>query len=345
MASLSNPADFRRFPPSPVEVVINVDCDDQTVAGIPREQTWRTPPTLGIGLTRPSKGLASRWTDPGPASHETQTSALPDHYTVALAMRRTNASISVGGGAIHSGDIASGMSHVTSPGEPVSATFRLPCDFIHLFLPKSLMEKCCAELGVSDEADPPRFPPHFQRSAAVEQLIRSLATIPPGEPATAQLYIEGVSLAVAAQLLLAHRQPARAEDKPKIPPLPKWRLKRALDFIEANIAEPITLPALAESAGLTRMYFAAQFRTATGLRPHEFVLRRRIERAQDMLLTSNITLMDASFNTGFQTQAHFTTVFKKLVGQTPNQWREAHRRHIHIAAATLKASQSSSAVF
>ncbi len=339
------PTDFRRLAPCPAEIVMNVDEDDESAAGIPRERTWRTPPKLRIGSTRPLKGLASRWTDPGPASHETHATALPDHYTVALAMRRTNASISVGGGAIHSGDIAFGMSHVTSPGEPVSATFRLPCDFIHLFLPKSLMAQCCAELGMSEEADPPRFPPQFQRSAAVEQLIRSLATIPPGEPATAQLYVEGVSLAVAAQLILAHRQPGRSGDRPKIPPLPKWRLKRALDFIEANIAEPITLPALAETAGLTRMYFAAQFRAATGLRPHDFVLRRRIDRAQDMLLTSNITLMDAAFNTGFQTQAHFTTVFKKHVGQTPNQWREARRRHINIAAGPLKTSQSSGTVF
>jgi len=322
-----------------------IDGDDEAPTGIPRERAWRRPPMLEIFMSHQPKGLASRWTDPGCGSRDTHATALPDHYTVALAMRRTNASISVAGGAIHSGDIASGMSHVTSPGEPVSATFRSPCDFIHLFLPKSLMAQCCEELGISGASDPPRFPPQFQRCATVEPLIRSLANIPPGGPAVAQLYIEGVSLAVAAQLILAHRQPKKTGDNPKIPPLPKWRLKRALDYIDANIAEPITLPALAESAGLTRMYFAAQFRAATGLRPHDFVLRRRIEKAQDMLLASNASLMDTAFNTGFQTQAHFTTVFKKLVGQTPNQWREAHRPPTHLSATLGGRGPSRAAAF
>jgi AraC-like DNA-binding protein len=72
------------------------------------------------------------------------------------------------------------------------------------------------------------------------------------------------------------------------------------------------------------MYFAAQFRAATGVRPHEFILRRRIERAQDMLLNSGTALVEIALSVGFQTQAHFTTVFKKIVGQTPHRWREAN---------------------
>jgi AraC-like DNA-binding protein len=69
------------------------------------------------------------------------------------------------------------------------------------------------------------------------------------------------------------------------------------------------------------MHFAAQFRVATGLRPHEFVLRRRISRAQERLVTSRLRLVDVALGVGFQTQAHFTTVFKRVVGQTPDRWR------------------------
>jgi AraC-like DNA-binding protein len=315
----------------PCPIAIQLNYDDETQAGIPRERVWRQPPLLDSAFTHVSKGLASRWTNPASSSHETHATALPEHYTVALALRRTNASFSVAGGTIHSGDIASGMSHVLSPGESVSAIFRSPCDFIHLFLPKGVMEQCYEQLGVAGQYEQPKFSPQFQRCATVEPLIRSLANIPPGGPAVAQLYIQGVSLAVAAQLILSHRPPYQTGEKLKIPPLPKWRLKRTLDYIEANIAEPITLPALAKCAGLTRMYFAAQFRVATGFRPHDFVLRRRIERAQDMLLAPKITLTDIAFNTGFQTQSHFTTVFKRLVGQTPNRWREAHRVSAHMS--------------
>jgi AraC-like DNA-binding protein len=68
------------------------------------------------------------------------------------------------------------------------------------------------------------------------------------------------------------------------------------------------------------MHFAAQFRAATGLRPHEYLLRRRIERAQELLRREPISLSDVALSVGFQTQAHFTTVFKRFVGRTPHRW-------------------------
>ncbi|MGO9933646.1 MAG: helix-turn-helix domain-containing protein [Steroidobacteraceae bacterium] len=96
---------------------------------------------------------------------------------------------------------------------------------------------------------------------------------------------------------------------------------RVLKYIDANIGEPITLANLAAAAGLSRMYFARQFRAATGIRPHDYVLRKRIERAQQMLAEKPAALVDIAMSVGFQTQAHFTTVFKKFVGNTPCQWR------------------------
>jgi AraC-like DNA-binding protein len=103
--------------------------------------------------------------------------------------------------------------------------------------------------------------------------------------------------------------------------LVRWRLKRAIDYMEEHIADPITLPEIAAAVGLTRMHFAAQFRAATGLRPKEFFLRRRIDHAKRLLLESPGRLIDIALLTGFQTQAHFTTVFKRYVGCPPHEWR------------------------
>lgn len=110
--------------------------------------------------------------------------------------------------------------------------------------------------------------------------------------------------------------------------LPKWRLKRVTAYIEENLGESVTLAGMAEAAGLSRMHFAAQFRIATGVRPHDYLLRRRIERAQALLLDTRDPLVEVALAVGFQTQAHFTTVFRRLVGDTPYQWRCANRtRH------------------
>jgi len=73
------------------------------------------------------------------------------------------------------------------------------------------------------------------------------------------------------------------------------------------------------------MHFASQFRVATGLQPHEFLLRRRIRRAEELLQNGTMTIVEIALNVGFQTHAHFSTVFKRFVGHTPRQWRAANQ--------------------
>jgi len=106
--------------------------------------------------------------------------------------------------------------------------------------------------------------------------------------------------------------------------LQKWRLKRVMQYVDENLSAKITLEQLAAVAGLSRMHFAAQFRVAVGMRPHEYLLKCRIERAQDLLKQGDVSLVDTALTVGFQTQAHFTTVFKRFVGDTPYQWRSAY---------------------
>jgi AraC family transcriptional regulator len=106
--------------------------------------------------------------------------------------------------------------------------------------------------------------------------------------------------------------------------LQKWRLKRVLDYVDDHLSAKITLQNLAMVAGLSRMHFAAQFRAALGMRPHEYLLKRRIERAEELLKQAEVSLVDVALTVGFQTQAHFTTVFKRFAGDTPYQWRCAY---------------------
>ena len=78
----------------------------------------------------------------------------------------------------------------------------------------------------------------------------------------------------------------------------------------------ITLSVLAKIAGLSRMHFAAQFRVATGYRPREYLLHQRIERAKSLLSNSETALAEVALTVGFSTQAHFSTVFKQITGET-----------------------------
>jgi AraC family transcriptional regulator len=106
--------------------------------------------------------------------------------------------------------------------------------------------------------------------------------------------------------------------------LQNWRLKRVLQYVDDHLTAKITLQDLAKVAGLSRMHFAAQFRAAVGMRPHQYLLKRRIERAEALLKQAEISLVEVALTVGFQTQAHFTTVFKRFAGDTPYQWRSAY---------------------
>jgi AraC family transcriptional regulator len=170
--------------------------------------------------------------------------------------------------------------------------------------------------GPSDESYPRML------SMTVDQLSRVLRTAGIDIRRLDRSTENAVRIAVMASLVETSVPPApEIEKKRAVAAFPKWRLMRVLRYIETHMGEPITLANLAATVGLSRMYFAKQFRATTGIRPHDFVLCKRIERAQQLLAATSDALVDIALSVGFQTQAHFTTVFKKVTGTTPYQWR------------------------
>lgn len=131
------------------------------------------------------------------------------------------------------------------------------------------------------------------------------------------------------------REPA-AEKALALPPLQLWRLQRVVLYIEAHLADQVTLLDLSTAAGFSPMHFAGLFRLATGVRPHDYVLRRKVEEAQLVLLTTDTPIVDVALSFGFLSQAHFTTVFKRFVGTPPLRWQSLRRRQIRSAVFRLR---------
>ncbi len=85
-----------------------------------------------------------------------------------------------------------------------------------------------------------------------------------------------------------------------------WRLQRVVDYVESHLSDRISLSDLSEAAGLSRMHFAAQFRLATGVSPHAYIIKRKVERAEQLLLDRAFSIVDIALLLGFSSQAHFT---------------------------------------
>jgi AraC family transcriptional regulator len=168
----------------------------------------------------------------------------------------------------------------------------------------------------------------------IKRLSDALAATESADDRYTEICADALRLAIVTRLLGLQSDAQRSTERTgrviegsaerQMRSLQKWRLKRVFEYVDNHLSGKITLLDLAEVAGLSRMHFAAQFRAATGFRPHEYLLRRRIQRAEELLRQSTMTLVEIALTVGFQTQAHFTTVFKRFVGDTPYQWRNAH---------------------
>ncbi len=111
-----------------------------------------------------------------------------------------------------------------------------------------------------------------------------------------------------------------------LPPLPtggltRSRLIRVLDFIQANLDGEIHLDDLSGAIGLSPFHFAKAFKQSTGSTPHQYVLQRRLERATELLRSSELSLSQIALESGFADQSHLSNVFRRFMGITPLQFR------------------------
>ena len=171
--------------------------------------------------------------------------------------------------------------------------------------------------------------------SVVRQLWRTLEVVDKKQSRLDDVSAGAVRLAIASRLLSLRSDrsiagPASPRARAKTA-LPRWRLRRVVEYVDSHLDEPISLSKLGVAAGLSRNYFAAQFRAATGLRPHDFLLQRRIERAQKLIIETSAPLAEIALSVGFRSQAHFSTVFKRLVGWSPYRWRDANKRGTRVS--------------
>lgn len=112
--------------------------------------------------------------------------------------------------------------------------------------------------------------------------------------------------------------------------LGRRRLRRVLDLVEHHLdrdgAATLTLDRLAQEATLSPAHFSRAFKAALGLPPYRYVLRRRVERARELLAAGRHTAGEAARDLGFSDPSHFTRAFKRVVGTTPSAFLRECRR-------------------
>lgn len=102
---------------------------------------------------------------------------------------------------------------------------------------------------------------------------------------------------------------------------PARHLLRAKDLADGRYAEPLRVEDLARAAGLSKAHFSREFRAAFGVAPHAYLLTRRLERAGELLRTTDRTVAQICLDVGLTSVGSFTTSFTRMYGRSPTAYR------------------------
>jgi AraC family transcriptional regulator len=157
------------------------------------------------------------------------------------------------------------------------------------------------------------------------KLLNSAHQALAGERGQAYQFIERATALVSAEV--QHRE--AAEHCPSVTSarshLAPWQTRRAIEFVEANLAVTIRIEDLARVARLSASHFSKAFRLGFGESPYAYIVRRRIERAQEMMLLTDEPLASIAVACGLADQSHLTRLFHRIVGVSPASWRRSRR--------------------
>jgi len=103
--------------------------------------------------------------------------------------------------------------------------------------------------------------------------------------------------------------------------LAPWQAKRVASYIEANLPSSIRIDELAEVVQLSASHFFRVFRESFGTSPLDYIAQQRVHRAQQLMMSSREPLAQIALACGMCDQAHFTRIFRRVVGTNPRAWR------------------------
>jgi AraC family transcriptional regulator len=221
---------------------------------------------------------------------------------------------------------AAGSIIVVPAGSPALWRWRGLKTSMHVYLQPRLVSQVAAE---AFELDPARVSIPPMDALHAPQLRAALMAVNAqldDDGAGSRLAAESLANIVAVQLIRSSRCAPRASKPAADGALPQAKLRNVAAFIEANLGRGLTLQEMAATAHLSVYHFARQFRAATGLPPHQFVLARRIERARHFLHESDeMSIVEIAIRVGFSDQSQLCNHFRRITGVTPREYRRTAR--------------------
>ncbi|WP_010515670.1 helix-turn-helix domain-containing protein [Komagataeibacter oboediens] len=195
-----------------------------------------------------------------------------------------------------------------------------PFEVLHLYLGLTLVNRAARSLGLNSSRLSMRDISGGQ-DAFISGVLSGLTAEIQTPHSASSLFVNGLLESLTVHLL---RHYAQTQPSPTSRPaqLPAWKLRKALDHMEAHLAEPFDLDFLAGLCGMSRFHFSRSFHNTMGQSPSRWFIRRRVDHAKELLSQTNRSIIEIALTSGYESASHFAQMFRRETGISPRDFRK-----------------------
>ncbi|MGY4286734.1 AraC family transcriptional regulator [Bradyrhizobium sp. LM2.7] len=283
------------------------------------------PPSLITRSLRGAELAVTETRDDNPVPGLSGSFAPEDAFVVSLKLHDyPDCELWENGKCVMKADVPAGATYLYDLKRDPRYVIDKPFHSLFFYLPRSALDglteqsrvprvgQLACELGVGHDDAVIR---HI--GAALQEGLRR-----PDE--TNQLFIDHMMLALTAHVAQAYGglQSVTESIRGGLAP---WQVKRACERLESDLRGKLSLAKIAAEFDLSVSHFSRAFRVSTGLPPHQWLLRQRVNTAKQLMGVRGLSLSEVAISAGFANQSHFTRVFSSVVGTSPGMWRREGR--------------------
>ena len=207
--------------------------------------------------------------------------------------------------------------------EPI-AFFPNPIDVVQFYIPRIALDEFAYENRTAIVNT--LSWPHCEMDTSLKHLgMTVLSSLQRSKPAP-RIFLDYISQAILAHATYVYGGTI-GSPSPVLGQLAPWQARRAKEFLNGNLCGDVSLASVAAECNLSVSHFAHAFRRTFGRPPHRWLMEHRIDAVKHLLLTSRLTLAELASECGFADQSALNRSFKRVLGESPGEWRKSRKGH------------------